>query len=436
MEEYIFYVILIFVPIGGAMAYLLHKDGLQGKYINIILILSLLIILSFPISMERMGGLASLMIYVLLIAVVSWYILKCRVGDLALFTSRTSTGEQYVNNLINDEMSAIPVTSETPENDESGIIETSEEISETEEISEEKVSLRTTPEGNKAEELIPEADIVTDEGFESDSNLVDLLESEGEGNELEPEQEADVTPEAIEVEEQMEEVQITTTVEPAPGMELTPEAILEEKREEEYLPEAAASSKDTELPTDINKQVEPLITETFEPVLIDAGTDEEDEIDEIDKVDEIPESPMEIQDSVTILIPDSEEPQMASSSTILELIDNGFACRDVNKEEAAGYFEEAWHNTSEYELRYMLTMELLQIYKECGCYSRAESILNSFIALPGHKSDIINEINRQIDYISLLTAELERLGISDLPISRVPRWVRLKVDGEMNPPGV
>jgi len=36
----------------------------------------------------------------------------------------------------------------------------------------------------------------------------------------------------------------------------------------------------------------------------------------------------------------------------------------------------------------------------------------------------------------LLTAELERLGISDLPISRVPRWVRLKVDGEMNPPGV
>ena len=38
MEEYIFYVILIFVPIGGAMAYLLHKDGLQGEihkhYIN------------------------------------------------------------------------------------------------------------------------------------------------------------------------------------------------------------------------------------------------------------------------------------------------------------------------------------------------------------------------------------------------------------------
>ena len=433
MEEYIFYVILIFVPIGGAMAFLLHKDGLQGKYINIILILSLLIILSFPISMERVGGLASLMIYVLLITVVSWYILKCRVGDLALFTSRSPTGEQCVNNLINGEMSAISVTGETPENDESCIIETSEEISETEEISEEKVSLGTTPEGKKAEELIPEADIVTDEGLESDSNLVDLLESAGEGNEIKPEQEADVTPELIEVEEQIEEVQITTTVEPASEVELTPEVILEEKQEEEYLPEVAASSEDNELPKDINKQVEPLITETFEPVLIDAGTDEEDEIDEID---ETPETPMEIQDLADISIPDSQEPQIASSLTILELIDNGFACRDVNKKEAAGYFEEAWHNTSEYELRYMLTVELLEIYKECGCYSRAESILNSFIALPGHKSDIINEINRQIDYISLLTAELERLGISDLPISRVPRWVRLKVDGEMNPPGV
>ena len=36
------------------MAYLLYKDGLPRKYINIILILSLLIILSFPISMERL----------------------------------------------------------------------------------------------------------------------------------------------------------------------------------------------------------------------------------------------------------------------------------------------------------------------------------------------------------------------------------------------
>ena len=141
-------------------------------------------------------------------------------------------------------------------------------------------------------------------------------------------------------------------------------------------------------------------------------------------------------DSTAISTPDSLEPETTSPVSIIDLINNGFDCRDSNIEEAARYFKEAWQATSEYELKRMLTAELVEIYKECGRYSKARTILDSFIALPGHKSDIINEINRQIDYISLLTAELERLGISDLPISRVPRWVRLKVDGEMNPPGV
>jgi hypothetical protein len=470
MEEYILYVILIFIPIGGAMAYLLHKDGLPGKYINIIVILSLFIVLSFPISMERLGGLASLMIYVLLIAVMSWYILKGRAGDLALSTCRLPVGNQFIN-LLNRVRSAIPVTNETPENDETCIGETIEEIPEKEEM----------PEDTMEKEIAAEADIITDEGLESESSLVDSSAPARGADEITPiiEQKVEETSELTTelTEEKTAAVQPTTENEVAPGVDsekgetvveadltperdetmaevdltpekvetvaeadltpekvetvaeadLTPEVIPEEKQEEEHLPEAAAGSEDIELPKDINVEVEPQIPEPVEPAFANA---------QINEIEEISEPPIEEQDSASISIPDSSEPKTTSSIPIIELIDNGFACRDSNKEQAARYFEEAWQTTSDSGLRYMLTLELVEIYKESGWYSEARAILNSFIALPGHKSDIINEINRQIDYISLLTAELERLGISDLPISRVPRWVRLKVDGEMNPPGV
>ena len=125
-----------------------------------------------------------------------------------------------------------------------------------------------------------------------------------------------------------------------------------------------------------------------------------------------------------------------SEESIIKLLDRGFACRGDKLMEAVNSFEEALSLTSDYELKYLLTMELVDIYKDYGWYNRAVSILRSFIALPDHKSDIINEINQQIDYITLLATELDRLGMSNLPVSRVPRWVRLKVDAEMNPPGV
>ena len=430
MEEYILYVILIFVPIGGAMVYLLHKDGLPGKYINIIVILSLLIILSFPICMERLGGLVSLLIYVLLIAVMSWYILKGRIGDLVLFTGRSPVGSRFINNLINRERSAILVTNETSVDDESGIVETTKEIPEKEEMPEEIMETEIATEGG----------IKLDEGLQSESSLIDSAPA-SEVNEVTPIMEAEETSElseektgeVIEIEVESEADLTSEKSEAESQVDLTSKVILEEKQAEEHLPEATASSEDTALPKDIDVQVDTLILETIEPALVDA---EIDEIDEMDEMDEISELQREKQDLAHMPIPDRQELETASQVQIIELIDNGFACRDNNREEAARYFEEAWQTTSEYELRYMLTVELLEIYKECGWYSRAGSILDSFITLPGHKSDIINEINRKIDYISLLAAELKRLGISDLPISRVPRWVRLKVDGEMNPPGV
>ncbi|HBQ25133.1 MAG TPA: hypothetical protein DD791_01945 [Syntrophomonas sp.] len=415
------------------MTYLLRKDGLPGKYINIIVILSLLIILSFPISMERLGGLASLLIYVLLVVVMFWYILKGRVGDLAVLTSKLSTGEQFINNLIKKDMSANPVINEPPDDDESCLIETIVEIPEKEEVLEEDIGLDITPEDKKEEVQITVAD---------------------------------ETKELTEPEEKIAEVQIMTNVETAPGPDLAPETMLEEKETEEHMPapEEIASSEDTTLQKDVDIQIEPLIQEMVEPILVEGDEAKIEEVElieeveqvekveqvegvtQIEEVDEIIEAHQgdESKESETlekiglvdISAKDNEEAKTESQVQIIELIDNGFTYRDINKEEAVRCFEEAWHITSNYELKHLLTIELVEIYKECGWYSRAGALLDSFIALPGHKSDIINEINCKIDYIRLLAAELERLGISDLPISRVPRWVRLKVDAEMNPPGV
>jgi hypothetical protein len=422
MGEYILYVIFVFVPIGGAMAYLLYKDGLPRKYINIILILSLLIILSFPISMERLGGLASLIIYVLLVAFISWYILNGRAGDLAMLISRLSEGEQLFNNLKKNDSSVVPDVNKISVDDEPRLTEAIEEMPEKEETPEEKIELEISPEEKKEEISVPEADISTDEGLEPDPSLIDLpvAASDEEDEELE----SDETGTSIEAEEKAVETQIVTDVDVTPEADFTPEAILEEKETEEYLPEETTSLEDTVLQPDIDVQAEPSIQETVEPVFVDSDSDEAEEIEEVEE-SEMSEKQKEQADITAV-----------SQVQLLELIDNGFACRDSNREEAARCFEAAWQITSAYELKHLLTLELFEIYKECGWYSKAREILDSFIVLPGHKSDIINEINYQIDYISLLTAELERLGISDLPISRVPRWVRLKVDGEMNPPGV
>jgi len=75
MREYIIYVLLIFLPIGSIMAYFLRREGLGKKNMAIILTLSLLIIITFPITVVRLGILSSFLSYILLIVVITRYLL-------------------------------------------------------------------------------------------------------------------------------------------------------------------------------------------------------------------------------------------------------------------------------------------------------------------------------------------------------------------------
>ncbi len=459
MKEYILYVILIFIPIGGLMVYLLRKEGLPGRYINIILWLSLLIILSFPISMEKLGKSVALIIYLLLLAAMTWYLLRARIGRLALSMEPEFSTPTRINSV------------------NTAFLETARPLPENNDIRPEGAKLITLGEAeaaisneNDAGDEVRADDMAPAEKIGSAENPAPAPEEQSEELLLIPERvREDETAESAVMPEDSRQLPASAeepTAAASPdgvGYELKPGAEPHETADEAdkeagvdlserqsllaiITGESRPNVQDEAVLTDIASlpaEEQPGHAGDGEPLIpgsADAASGYEGWTDyELTQVEEAP-AVLDIvaDDTVETGTPDLPDQKTADINAVAEeqvinLIDNAFACRSVNLDEAVRCFEEAWHLTSDYELRYLLTVELVEIFKESGGYQKAASILDSFIALPGHKSDIINEISLQLDYINLLAAELERLGIGDLPVSRIPRWVRLKVDAEMNP---
>lgn len=377
MGEYILYVIMLFIPIGGMMAYFLRKEGLPGKYISIIVILSLAIILSFPISMERLGSLFSLFIYVLLLAGTAFFLLKAGVTSFAMPANQASAGTSQFNKTLHyNSDKDISNDIENGQDTKSGLDNSTAVCQET---SEEKIAagIKELTVGNSSE---------TDNNKEEENEFL----AQGE---------------------------LSTTEEISAAKEF--EIIGEPDSSETLEVVAEEDVKTAEPPSNSTKSDEEL-----EP--------------EVEETDQVSAKSVVIGEDEVVSQPGDNKEEIVpekglSQEQVVELIDQAFACRADNLAKAIQCFEEAVNLTSEYELKYLLTMELVKIYKESSRYNQALSILRSFIALPNHKSAIINEIKREINYITLLVKELDRLGLSDLPVSRIPRWVRLKIDGEMNP---
>jgi len=438
MKEYILYVILIFIPIGGLMIYLLRKDGLPGRYINIILLLSLLIILSFPISMERLGRPVSLMIYILVLAAMAWCLLKARVGSFALsMVPELPTANQpsSVNTAL---LEPSRLVSESNDSLLSVVEPTATEAAE-------KIIGNEKPEpvpGGQSEEspLIP---------GETRADGAGGLAAPAGDNEQLPVQVLESSPAIVpdKITSDWDEAKVIAEPHEAAD-EAGKEAGVDISERQSLLATTARENQPVEkdgealiiavpLPTELQQSDgdtgEPLTPESTDTVSVQQN-ETDSELEQMKEASAV----LTAVSGDTIESFSSDPPDKEAADTnadedrLISLIDYAFACRSADLAEAARCFEEAWHLTSDYELKYLLTVELAEIFKESGWYKKAASMLDSFIALPNHKSDIINEISRQFDYISLLAAELERLGISDLPVSRIPRWVRLKVDAETN----
>lgn len=93
------------------------------------------------------------------------------------------------------------------------------------------------------------------------------------------------------------------------------------------------------------------------------------------------------------------------------MIDAGFAGKLANQPEAAiCSFVAALKLSEEPELKYILILESVILYKNLGRYEEAEELLNIYIGNANLRPDIIDKINIQLSYIRILRSELIRLG--------------------------
>ncbi|WP_054695489.1 hypothetical protein [Syntrophomonas palmitatica] len=522
MLEYLLYVILIYIPIGLALAYYLKRDGLSPKDIAAIVCICLLVIATFPISVERLGSLFSMALYIIVLGALALYLLhKQRAKYFETLASYLRAWRQQADLAVDSEVSQITVNQllavmeqaenkqvvEKPaqpgqnENDlkmetESAAFDSAEQVLSVEAVPEtgEIESPAQDAAGNadndlpvnEPETIIAVVDEVKDEGKDEEPDLKKELETDDQSN-----SEAAALPEeqpeesAVDLETDMvtdlpaEEHQETKAenadmleepeqliTEPAIKYELAGDilpdkvdtiaetfATMNEHISEAVADEAAAEGIDEEFAAEeiktINEEVIAEEAETIESADQPSSPVEEQTEPLVEKAEEIiellPETaapqpleilpePADLQTDINQVNINEEpfidpQPVINQSSDINSLIDQGFRYKSNGQElRAIDAFNEAWLTTHNLELKYLLTLELLDLYKETGNYSQAEMTMGLFIESGEIKSDIINEIHYQLEYIRLLAAELNRLGMNGLPYSKVPRWIRLEVE--------
>jgi hypothetical protein len=153
------------------------------------------------------------------------------------------------------------------------------------------------------------------------------------------------------------------------------------------------------------------------------------------------EPPGPVQGDIIIVSPDMSEDTTESNESvteqdgnmtnekqqkIIDLIDKAFARKSSDLQLAINNFQAALDITENDELMYLLTMELLEDYKDIGAYGKAVKILSDFIKKTT-APDNIDQAKGYLVYLKIMINELKELGTPNLPFSAVPRWIRLKV---------
>ncbi|MBO8159825.1 hypothetical protein [Thermosyntropha sp.] len=127
---------------------------------------------------------------------------------------------------------------------------------------------------------------------------------------------------------------------------------------------------------------------------------------------------------------DSELPSDDEKIKVLEMIDRGFVAKSSYElNQAFEYFYTAWLLTGDLELKYMLTLELAETAKILGLYSRAEEILVEFINEVSDINKLMKqEAERKLVLIRFIRSEIQRLKLEEMPFSKLPRWLKIKVE--------
>lgn len=103
-------------------------------------------------------------------------------------------------------------------------------------------------------------------------------------------------------------------------------------------------------------------------------------------------------------------------------------------ETAKNQFQYIWENSKEYDLRYLITLELVELHKLLGQYDEAQDLLTNFLQeIPKDTKEGL-EINWQLNYVTSIKNEISRLGLEELPLPKLPRWIKVKITDQLNLP--
>lgn len=481
MQEYLVYAIIIFVPIAALMEYLLRKEGLAITYRVIIVTASLTIIISFPILMGNLGILLALILYLASIIALSWYFIMVMQGpawylrkgnshaDDEVFVSERLIKNTQINTLgeiedalwLQENSDNMSVDSEAEESSSS--IENMpanstnagdmNKMSESQQVKQDQMDefngetshINETDEqpgedliagADELEETAKSAAAIEDKAEELESSVLmnlDNLSKEDEPNQIEfiekaeanersyPDQENDdlvaqtsqfdsletitgISQEASQTSEAEMEMLVNTETNGQEDLIEAPsvtEAVIMVEDNEQF-----AADNDVFIAAPAQEMETPALSE------LTANAEQAEATEDL--------SPDETQESGLNVTSETHKLDF--------LIENGFALKQTKSLlEAVQLFKEALELSMNEELKFLLTMEIVELYKELGMYAQAEQVLFISIGKAYTRTDIIDKIERQLSYIRLLSLELDRLGLANTPISEVPRMVKINV---------
>lgn len=385
MREYFLYTLLVFLPIAAVMFYILKSYRLSFSAIWSILVLSFIIIITFPVSITKIGTIFTIVVYCIVLGGLSIYLMQYDDG-CSLENNSEGKAESWgfgldkvQNGLPGEEALPVNILSPTLATD-------GEEIAAVMEITDKEAKkdicgvvenggLKKEPR-EKAEDMDGKQVLIPPEELAFDDKEEEFFEVTAEvtGDEAEKEE----TEDAAVDEGEEAACQEASWTEVADGEESR--LVVEgEEKASEMIAQAAATDEDK-------------------------GANREGNDRSIAGEKEL---------------------------RIIELLDSGFAAKTVSDfNNAFACFYEAWQDTDDSELKYMLALELAEMSTILGWYSQGEEILVKCINEALLNEAMRKELEKKRVWLEIIQKEMRKLKLEEVPYSRLPRLVKVKAEEE------
>lgn len=388
MKEYIFYVLLIFMPIGAIMVKLLLDKGLPPKNIGFIVLASLFIVISFPICIEKIGTLLSFTTYIAVLFLIIIFLFNLEKQTyLEAAAEITSTVDIVAEgeNLLTEQVMA-----ESVRHGEADAVLAIDNLLDT-----------------KGEELtIPPT---TDESISKPEETIDTEEDELFASEVLQENLYEDMPVIPDSEPQSE-------IKPETEIELKTDAELEAKLESQL------GDEPEEIPG-LRPEHEDESASKQEP-------GEEIAVGTMPVIEEKVITAVELEETILV----ATEPENLADEILSSNLDMAFQYKNEgNYIKSIEYFMNIWENRKDYDLKYLVTIEIVQQYKLLGMYSEAQALLTSFFEeTQGLNHNMARGLKEELILITLILEEISRLKLGEVPMENLPRLVKVKIAEVLN----